>query len=381
MNAVIYSLLAVIAYPYAIYPVLSFLISRFRTVKEYPAYYPSVTVLIAAYNEIGCIREKLENTFAMEYPPGLLQVIVVTDGSTDGTAEVVAAEGRALLLHHPDRKGKAAAINSAIEKIESAIVVCTDANTMLNRGALVELVKYFQDPQIGAVAGEKRVITAGSKAGTVAEGFYWKYESRLRQWDSKAFSVTGAAGELYAIRREYLQVVPADTICEDLLITMQVIYQGKRVVYEPEAYGTEKMSETVTDEWKRKLRIAAGSIQFFQRMKLLSLCTTYSYAAFQFISRKLFRWLVVPYALIILLVLGLVQGFQTDSSWVFFICMLQLTFYGWALMGWLFSRVKGLPGVFFFPFYFLMANAAIVVGTCQYLHGKSFVLWDRVKRG
>jgi len=380
MNAVIYSLIVVIAYPYAIYPVLSFLISRFKPVKQYPPYYPSVTVLIAAYNEIDYISEKLENTFALDYPLDLLQVIVVTDGSTDGTDKVVAAEKRALLLHHPVRKGKAAAINSAIGKIESDIVVCTDANTMLNKEALVELVKYFQDPLIGAVAGEKRVITTDSKGGTVVEGFYWKYESKLRQYDSRAFSITGAAGELYAIRRAYLEMVPADAICEDMLITMQVIEKGKRVVYEPGAYGTEKISETVADEWKRKLRIAAGSIQFLQRMKLLQLCNNYSYAAFQFISRKFFRWLIVPYSLMVLLMAGLVMVFQTDNSSIFFICMTQIIFYCWALLGWLFNKVKVLPAVFFFPFYFVMANAAIVVGTCQYLSGKSFVLWERVKR-
>ncbi len=380
MNVVIYSLLVIVAYPYAIYPCLSFLISRFKTGKSYPPFYPSVTVLIAAYNEIDCIGRKLENTYALDYPSQLLQVIVVTDGSTDGTAEAVIADGRALLLHQPDRKGKAAAINSAIEKIETAIIVCTDANTMLNREALTKLVQHFQDPFIGAVAGEKRVAATTVNGGTIAEGFYWKYESKLRQWDSIMFSVTGAVGELYAIRRECLQPVPADTICEDMLITMRVIEEGKRVVYEPEAYGTEAMSETIEDEWKRKVRIAAGSVQFFMRMKLLNFYSRYAYAAFQFISRKLCRWLVVPYALIGLLVAGFFQVFQSDSVWILFICAVQFVFYGWAFAGWFLSRYKNLPGIFFFPFYFLMANAAIVAGTCQYIMGKSFVLWDRVKR-
>ncbi len=379
MNVVIYSLLVLVAYPYAIYPCLSFLISRCKKIKKYPPYYPSVTVLIAAYNEIGCIREKLENTYSLDYPAALLQVIVVTDGSTDGTAELVAGDNRVLQLHHPERKGKAAAINGAIDKVESTIVVCTDANTMLNRGALIELVKYFQDPLIGAVAGEKRVLIGDGNGTAMAEGFYWKYESKLRQWDSRIFSVTGAVGELYAIRAEYLEPVPPDTICEDMLITIRVIEKGKRVVYEPRAYGTEQMSETIEDEWKRKLRIAAGSIQFFQRMQFLQFCSRHTYAAFQLVSRKLFRWLVVPYVLPALLIAGCYQAFQTDSLWVLLICITQFVFYGWAILGWVF-RTSNLPSIFFFPFYFLMANVAIIAGTIQYLMGRSFVLWDRVNR-
>lgn len=380
MNVVIYSLLVVIAYPYVIYPWLSFLISRFKTEKKHPPFYPSVTVLIAAYNEIDYIRQKLNNTYALEYPLDLLQVIVLTDGSTDGTDLAVTADGRAILIHNTERKGKAAALNSAIEKIESAIVVCTDANTMLNKDALVELVKHFEDPLIGAVAGEKRIITEKGSGGTVAEGFYWKYESKLRQWDSKIFSVIGAAGELYAIRRELVQTIPPDTVCEDLLITMRVIANGKRVVYEPLAYGTEKMSETVVDEWKRKVRIAAGSIQFLGRIKVLNFFINQPFAAFQFMSRKLFRWLIVPYSLIGLLLTGSLQIFQTDDRWILIICIAQFFFYCWAVAGWFFSRYRGLPGVFFFPFYFVMANAAIIAGTSQYIMGKSFVLWDRVKR-
>jgi biofilm PGA synthesis N-glycosyltransferase PgaC len=379
MNAFIYSLMVLVAYPYAIYPCLSFLISRFKKEKKYPPYYPSVTVVIAAYNEINSIREKLENTWALNYPSALLQVVVVTDGSTDGTAELVAADKSVLQLHHPDRKGKAAAINSAIDKIESAIVVCTDANTMLNRDALVELVKYFQDPFIGAVAGEKRVVTKGDHGSVITEGFYWQYESKLRQWDSTAFSVTGAVGELYAIRREYLQPVPLDTICEDLLITTRVIEKGKRVVYEPGAYGTEQVSETIEDEWKRKVRIAAGSIQFFQRMNLLQFCSRHTYAAFQLVSRKLFRWLVVPYVLPVLLVAGCFQALETDSFWIGLLCITQFVFYGWAIAGWIFRKLS-MPALFFFPFYFLMANVAIIAGTIQYWKGKSFVLWDRVNR-
>ena len=244
----------------------------------------------------------------------------------------------------------------------------------------MELVKHFQDSNIGGVAGEKRVITNNNQGSVVVEGFYWQYESKLRQWDSKVCSVTGAVGELYAVRSELLLPVPDDTICEDMLITMRIIDRGKKVIYEPLAYGVEYVSETIADEWKRKKRIGAGSIQFYQRMKLLPFITRQPLAAFQFISRKFFRWLLVPYALIVLPFLSLFIIYQKPGDWLFVACVFQLTFFGWAVIGWMSINFRKLPAVFFFPFYFMMANMAIIVGTFQYLVGKSFVVWERVKR-
>ncbi|MFZ6024613.1 MAG: glycosyltransferase family 2 protein [Bacteroidota bacterium] len=381
VHSAIYILLIIIAYPYVIYPCLSFLISRFSRAKQHSSFFPTVTVLITAYNEIDFIKQKLYNTFTLDYPSALLKVIVITDGSTDGTDAAVRADGRAILLHDQVRKGKAAAINSAIDVLDTTIVVCTDANTMLNTTALKELVKHFQHPVIGAVAGEKRVVSACNKTSTLTEGFYWQYESKLREWDADTFSVTGAAGELYAIRTELLKAVPPDTICEDLVVSMRVIEQHKRVIYEPKAYGTENSSATIADEWKRKQRIAAGSIQFIYRFKLMQFCMQHPLAAFQLISRKLFRWLLVPYALIVLLLLSFFLWGHTDDGFIQFLCVCNFIFYGWAIAGWLLNKFRILPGLFFSPFYFLMANAAIVAGTYHYLSGTSFVLWERVKRG
>lgn len=380
MYPVLYYLLAIAAYPYLIYPFFSFLASLFKANKKYPSYYPPVTVLIAAYNEVDCIRQKLDNTFMMEYPSDQLKVVVLTDGSTDGTDLAVRADGRAKLLHDTIRKGKAGAINKAINFIETDIVVCTDANTMLNTEALKELVKFFQEPLIGAVAGEKRVLGISGDHDLSAEGFYWKYESIIRVMDSKAFSVTGAAGELYAIRKELLKPVPDDTICEDLTITMSVLEKGKRVVYEPLAYGTENASQSIQDEWKRKVRIAAGSIQFFERFKLLRFCVKQPFAAFQLISRKLFRWLVVPYVLVVLLPLSIFLFLNTHDPYVLFMVVVQLVFFGWAISGYFLNKRKNQSGIFYFPFYFLLANAAIIMGTFLYLRGRSFVLWEKIKR-
>lgn len=380
MDWVLYCLLIIVAYPYIIYPFFSFLLSFFKNDQKYPPIYPTVTVLIAAYNEIDCIRQKLDNTFRLDYPPDRLEVVVVTDGSTDGTDLIVATDGRAKLLHDKERKGKAGAINAALATVKTTVVVCTDANTMLNKEALRELVKYFQDSHVGAVAGEKRVVGTAFSGDILSEGVYWKYESVIRYWDSKLYSVTGALGELYAIRTELLKPVPKDTICEDLQISMRVIEEGKRVIYEPLAYGTEHISATIREEWKRKIRIAAGSFQFFQRMKLGCLCVRQPFAAFQFISRKLFRWLIVPYVLVIMLPISFFSFFYTSDTMVQFISLAQLLFFVSAFWGYYYSRGLHKSGIIYLPFYFIMANIAIIVGTCLYLNGRSFVMWEKVKR-
>lgn len=380
MDSALYYLLAIAAYSYVIYPLFLLVAGLFITKKKYPYYYPQVTVLIAAYNEVGCIKQKLDNTFMLEYPSDRLKVMVLTDGSTDGTDLAVATDGRVKLLHDTVRKGKAEAINRAIDFIETDIVVCTDANTMLNKEALKELVKFFQDPLIGAVAGEKQVVAMRSNNDLLAEGFYWKYESIIRMLESKAFSVTGATGELYAIRKDLLEPVPSDTICEDLTISMKVLEMGKRVVYEPLAYGTENASLTIQEEWKRKVRIAAGNIQFFERFKWLHFCAKQPFAAFQLISRKLFRWLLVPYVLVVLPLLSIFLFFDTHDPYVFFIIIVQFVFYGCAICGYFFNKQKTQTGIFYFPFYFLLANAAIIMGTFLYLRGKSFFLWEKIKR-
>lgn len=371
-------LLLLIAYPYVIYPFISFMVSRFRKVKTVAYYYPEITIVIAAYNEIEYIAQKIANTLALDYPPELLKVLVVTDGSTDGTEQMIFSDSRIQLMHLPERKGKAAALNRAFSQIKKGVVVCTDANTMLNKNAIKELVKHFQDPEIGAVAGEKRL--EDSSKGAVAENYYWKYESQLRQWDSLVYAVPGAAGELFAIQRDCFIPISEDTVCDDLLITMQVLEQGKRVVYEPLAYGVEKTSADIVGEWKRKCRIAAGNMQFILRFNLVRYMVQYPLAAFQLFSRKIVRWLIVPYSILVLFFIGIFLGIAEPAGILLGLIYLQTIFFVWALLGLILVKHKRLPGTVFFAFYFMMANIAMIVGGLRYLKGDSFVLWEKVKR-
>ncbi|MFA6946937.1 MAG: glycosyltransferase family 2 protein, partial [Pedobacter sp.] len=180
---------------------------------------PSCTLIIAAYNEEEIIRHKVRNTLALNYPKDRLNILFITDGSTDKTPDILAEYPEIKLMHESKRSGKVAAMHRAVQQVQSEIIIFTDANTELNKDALSYIARHYADKNIGAVAGEKRVkIEDLADAGTAGEGFYWKYESTLKKWDSELYSVVGAAGELFSVRRELYQPVEDDTILDDFMI-------------------------------------------------------------------------------------------------------------------------------------------------------------------
>src|SRR5476651_2552709 len=234
-----------------------------KIVADLPdALLPTCTLVIAAYNEESIIREKIADTLALKYPAGKLKVLFVTDGSTDKTPDIIAEHPQIILMHQPGRAGKMVAMHRAMKEVNTEAVVFTDANTMLNHDAMIKICRHYADKTVGAVAGEKRVsVKETDDASAAGEGFYWKYESALKKWDSELYTVVGAAGELFSVRRSLYEDVPADTILDDFMISMLIALKGYRIIYEPEAYALETASENVSEELKRKIRIAAGGIQ------------------------------------------------------------------------------------------------------------------------
>ena len=183
-----------------------------------PNYLPPVALVVAAYNEEDYIVEKIENSLALDYPKHLLELVFVTDGSTDSTPEIIKRYPQIKLLHRPERKGKAAAMNRSIDFVESSILIFCDANTMLNEACVREIVKHYQDPRVGGVAGEKKILETGlNTAAATGEGLYWKYESFLKKLDSDLYSTMGAAGELFSVRKELFEAAPEGTIIEDFV--------------------------------------------------------------------------------------------------------------------------------------------------------------------
>jgi biofilm PGA synthesis N-glycosyltransferase PgaC len=379
--------IAVILYTYLGYGLLLFILLKIKSLlfgkKEIPAigYTPSVTVVVAAYNEAYCIEEKIINTLALNYPENKIRFVFITDGSTDETPDIIAKYPQILGMHEPGRSGKIAAVHRAMSKVETEIVVFTDANTMLNQDAILLMCRHYQDEKVGAIAGEKRVQIDETADATAGEGFYWKYESKLKKWDSELYSVVGAAGELFSIRTCLYEPVSPDTILDDFMISMNIAVKGYKIVYEPDAYATELASANTGEELKRKIRIAAGGVQSTIRLKALLLPFKQPILTFEYISHRILRWVVTPYLMILTFFINIalvaVHGFLN----IYGLMLLgQLFFYAAAILGWIMEQKQIKVKVFFIPYYFCLMNYAVIAGFARYFFAEQSVLWEKAKR-
>ena len=346
---------------------------------------PEVSVLIAAYNEEDWIVEKINNTLSLDYPAELLKVIVITDGSTDGTFQKAKScsvpTGMSVEVYHQnERKGKLAAIERIMPLVKTPITIFTDANTHLNQQSIQRLVYHYHNPKIGAVAGEKRISSANKdEASSAGEGMYWKYESLLKRWDAQLYSAVGAAGELFSIRTDLYENIPADTLIEDFYLTMTVLRKGYRIAYAADAYALEGASASVGEELKRKIRIAAGGLQASWRLRDLLNPFRYGVFSWQFFSHKVLRWTLAPLALPIVLILNLLLAFSNGQVYQGLL-ILQILFYLLALLGWIFEKKQLKIKAFFIPYYFCVMNYSVFLGFARLLKGQQTVLWEKVER-
>lgn len=352
-----------------------------KPLREFAAYTPSLTVVVAAYNEAYIIEEKIINTLELIYPSDKIDYIFITDGSIDETASIVARYPRIMGMHQIERNGKIAAVHRAMKEIKSDIVVFTDANTMVNKDALLKICRHYVDPKIGAIAGEKRVQIESEADATAGEGFYWKYESKLKQWDAELYSVVGAAGELFSIRSTLYQPVEPDTILDDFMISMNIALKGYRIIYEPEAFATETGSANTNEELKRKIRIAAGGIQSTIRLWPLFIPFKNPILTFEFISHRVLRWVVTPYLMVVVCLLNIILVNQHSRDLLFVWMLLgQLCLYIAALFGWILEKKKLKVKIFFIPYYFCLMNYAVIAGMGRYFFTKQSVLWEKARR-
>ena len=376
-----------IFYTYIGYAMLLWLLVRLKKIffktKKYQKIaendLPKVSIVVAAYNEKDFIKQKIENTLALDYPKNKLEYIFVTDGSTDETPEIVAQYPEIRWFHSSERKGKMAAIQRVMPKIKNEIVVFTDANTLLNKNALRNIVRHYENEKIGAVAGEKRIqVAAADDASSAGEGFYWKYESKLKQWDFALYSVVGAAGELFSVRRKLYEDVPHDTIIEDFYMTLKIAQKGYRVAYEPQAFAIETASASVTEELKRKIRIAAGGLQAIFRLRDLLNPFKYGILCFQYVSHRVLRWTITPLMLPLLLLCNLILA-QINIFYQF-VLMFHLLFYAMAFIGFLLKNKELKIKIFFIPYYFCMMNYAVYQGFLRITQNKQSAVWEKAER-
>lgn len=345
---------------------------------------PELTLFIAAYNEEDVVDEKMRNCLVLDYPANKLHILWVTDGSDDHTNEHLSHWPQATVLHQPQRQGKTAALNRGIHFVNTPLVVFTDANTHLNREALREIVHAFTNPQVGCVAGEKRIaVQTKDNAASGGEGLYWKYESTLKKLDSRLYSAVGAAGELFAIRRELFEEMPADTLLDDFILSLHIVMRGYTIAYCANAYATENGSADMHEEEKRKVRIAAGGLQSIWRLRALLNPLRYGVFCFQYISHRVLRWSLAPILLFLLLPLNTILIFTTDSPLLYAtIWMLQTLFYLMASWGYYLSKKHIKNKILFVPYYFLFMNINVIRGF-NYLRkrrGQAGGAWEKARR-
>lgn len=389
MESLFWISLGFIIYTFIGYGVVIFIlvhIKRFWSKKSQNVVFteqqlPSCSLLIAAYNEESCIRAKIQNTLSLNYPIDRLKIFIVTDGSTDKTSAIISEFPQINLLSQNKRKGKICAVNRAMKFIVSEIVIFTDANTFLNKNALINICRHYKDPNIGGVAGEKRIyISEKADASTTGENFYWKYESKLKQWDSELYSTIGAAGELFSIRRKLYKSVSEDTILDDFMISMQIAMKGYKIIYEPEAYAIETSSLTINEELKRKIRIAAGGIQAIHNLKPLLNPLKYPTLSLQYISHRVLRWSITPFLLIISFILNLLLSIHSELIMYKFLISGQIIFYVLATFGFWLQKQNIKLKIVFIPYYFCIMNYAIIAGMLKYYRNEQSSTWEKVKR-
>lgn len=345
---------AFVVYAYAGYPVLLWAAQVFyRKPVRKSDYTPSVSLLIAAYNEAAVIAAKVRNSLALDYPADKLEIVIASDGSKDATAQIVRAlaesegQGRVRLLEFPENRGKITVLNEAVPQLHGEIVVFSDASSMLAADSVRKLVANFADPRVGAASGVYQVLNQDAAHLGRQEDLYWKYETFLKLQEAKLGTLAGAHGSLYGMRTQLYPFPPKGTINDDFVIPTSVLKRGFRIAYETEAVAYEEAHEM--EGFGRRVRIMAGNIK---QMREATGLLTRPFVLFCFLSHKGAR-IVVPVAMVAMVVSN---ALLVRLPLYYWIGWAQVAFYGLALLGAL-GWVK--PKPLRLPFYFCMINASL----------------------
>lgn len=382
--------LLIVFYTYIGYGILLYLLVKIKEAIHKPQTYrlppdgalPEVTLFITAFNEEEVVDEKMRNCLALDYPADKLHIVWTTDGSNDGTNRKLGEWPQATVYYQPERQGKTAAMTRGMEYVNTPLVVFTDANTMLNREAIREIVLAFEDAKVGCVAGEKR-IAVQTKDGAAAggEGLYWKYESTLKALDARLYSAVGAAGELFAVRRELFMPMEKDTLLDDFILSMRITMQGYTIAYCRDAYAIESGSAGMKEEEKRKVRIAAGGLQSIWRLRPLLNPFRYGTLCFQYVSHRVLRWSITPVLLFALLPLNILLIVSGASPALYgSLLILQILFYLTGLWGYYLSTRHIKNKFLFIPYYFLFMNLNVIKSVNYLIKKRGTGTWEKAKR-
>ena len=378
--------IGIVFYTYLGYGIVLYLMVKIKELfvkprlPRLPETLPEATLLIAAYNEEAIVASKMVNCRQLDYPADKLRLVWITDGSNDNTNERLKEYPEVTVLYQPRRQGKTAALNRALPYVTTPYAIFTDANTMLNKGAIKEIIRQFSDPRVGCVAGEKRVEIQAEQGATAGEGIYWKYESALKRLDYRLYSAVGAAGELFAIRTSLFEQMPPDTLLDDFILSLRIAMRGYKIAYSKEAYALESASLNMREEEKRKVRISAGGLQSVWRLRGLLNMFRYGILSFQYISHRVLRWTLTPVVLFALLPLNLLLA-CTGHTLYTVILALQLAFYLLGYLGYKMEKRNIRNKLLFIPYYFLFMNINVIRGYSYLAKHKGTGAWEKAKRG
>lgn len=371
--------LGLVVYTQILYPGLMLLAARVRKSGEdeiaEPESWPTVSLIIPAYNEEAVLEEKLQNALSLDYPAEKLQIVVASDGSEDRTVEIAGQfeSQRVKLLSFTERRGKATVLNDTISNADGEVLFLCDANVMFRSNALKRLVAHLGDVRVGAASGDVRLKSEQSNFG-IGESLYYRIERKIHEGESQIGSMMGVDGGMYIIRKELYQPLADDTILDDFVTSINVIQQGYRIVYEPKAIATENGTQTATEEFRRRIRVTAGAVQSLKQRKYPSIFRPVLF--WQFVSHKLCRW-VEP---IFLLVLFVANSILCSIHSVYIgLLFAQVLFYGISIVASFSLKLRGtkLGGI---VFYFTMSHAAMVCGLWKGIFNTQKVTWKRTER-
>ena len=369
-----------VAYTYLLYPALLWLCTTGRRAHaaDDPDTWPSVSLVISAYNEADVMAAKLENALDLDYPDGKLQVVVVSDCSDDGTDAI--AEGYAdcgvELVRLERRSGKTAGQNAGVQRATGEVLVFTDANSMYETEALKALVRPLGDAAVGCVCGQLRYVNPGGGAGK-GEGFYWRYEQFLKRRESLLGSLVGANGSIYAVRTELFEAL-GPAIISDFIMPIRVVRQGRRVLYEPGAVAVESSGKRFGEELRRRTRIIARSLYGLWTQRGVLCPFPRPLFALQVVSHKVIRW-AVPVCLLVALGSSGAAAWSGAPGFVGLFAV-QAAFYGLALLGGLSPNLLGRFGLFYVPAYFCAINLGVLLGLLSFLTGRRYAVWQPIER-
>lgn len=369
---------AAIAYVYVGYPLLVYVVSRLRPRPVAKSAFESfVTILITAYNEEKDIAAKLQNTLQIDYPKEKLEILVVSDCSNDRTDKIVVsfAERGVKLYRQPERQGKTMAQNAAVELAGGEIILFSDATTMYQPDVLKQMLPSFADETVGCVAG--KLVYVDDSSSNVGKGAksYWSYETFLKETESRACSLIGASGCLYAVRKAVYQPMYAEA-CSDFLIATKIYEQGLRTIYEPKAVCTEETNRHADKEMRMRVRVISQTFTDLWRNRRMMNPFRSGFFAIELISHKLLRY-AVPIFLFLIFLSSLALTFSSEIFAVIF--ALQIVFYAIALFGWLLERNGKKVGILAIPLYFVLANLASLIGFYKFLRGERYARWEPIR--